>query len=152
MCILALFLKRTLSGEWKFMEFPGGLAVKVQHGHGCGAGVQERSLAWELPHATQEQPKKKEKRKRVGVPLWLRRLRIWCCHLCGSGHCCGTDLISGPGTSACHRCGQKGKKPRNSIMIFLLKYWLPTLTHTPCKWPTQLDNATYHNILQLILN
>lgn len=36
-----------------------------------------------------------------GVPLWLRRLRSWCCH------CWGVGSIPSPGTSACHRYGQK---------------------------------------------
>ena len=35
---------------------------------------------------------------------------MWRCHCCGSGWCSGAGLISGPGTSACHECGQKKKK------------------------------------------
>ena len=35
------------------------------------------------------------------IPLWLSRLRIQL------GHCCGSGSIPGPGTSACHRHGQK---------------------------------------------
>ena len=34
-----------------------------------------------------------------GVPWWLIRLRIQCCHCCGSG--------SIPGLGACHEHGQK---------------------------------------------
>ena len=45
-----------------------------------------------------------------GVPWWLSVLRVWHCHCCGSGHCCGESWIPGPGTSSCHRCGQKKKK------------------------------------------
>ena len=29
-----------------------------------------------------------------GVPWWLSRLSIWHYHYCGSGHCCGSCLIS----------------------------------------------------------
>lgn len=43
--------------------------------------------------------------KDTRVPWWLRALGAQCCHCCGSGNCCGTDLISGPGTFAC--CGQQ---------------------------------------------
>ena len=32
-------------------------------------------------------------KKTARVPWWLSRFRIWCCHCCGSGHCCGADLI-----------------------------------------------------------
>ena len=35
------------------------------------------------------------------------RLRIQCCHCYGSGYCCGTGSMPGPGTSACHKCNQK---------------------------------------------
>ena len=38
------------------------------------------------------------KKSIVGVPLWLRRLRIWYCHCCRLGHCCVTGLIPGPRT------------------------------------------------------
>ena len=39
--------------------------------------------------------------------LWCSRLRIWCCHCCGSGYCCGTSLIPGLGTSTGLGLGQK---------------------------------------------
>lgn len=32
------------------------------------------------------------------MPWWLRGLRIQSCHSCGSSHCCGMGLITGPGT------------------------------------------------------
>ena len=35
----------------------------------------------------------------MGVPRWLSRLRIWCCH------CYGMSSIPGPGISICHRWG-----------------------------------------------
>ena len=53
-----------------------------------------------------------KKWRKEGVPLWLSGLRIWCCHCCGWGHCCGLDLIPGMGTSTCHGCGQKGKRKK----------------------------------------
>ena len=40
----------------------------------------------------------------LGVPWWLSRLRIQCCH-CGD-----MDSIPGPETSAASGCGQKKKK------------------------------------------
>ena len=45
----------------------------------------------------------------MGVPWWFSGLRIWRCHCCGLGHCCGTCSISGLGISACCRSGQKNK-------------------------------------------
>ena len=48
----------------------------------------------------------------IGVPLWYSRLRIWCCHCSGLGHCYGASLILSPGTSTCHRWGQKSKKEK----------------------------------------
>ena len=45
-----------------------------------------------------------------GVPLWCSWLRIQCCHCSGSGHCCGTGVILGPGTFMCCRLGQKTQK------------------------------------------
>ena len=36
-----------------------------------------------------------------GVPWWLSRIRIWCCH------CCGMSLIPVLGTSTCHGRDQK---------------------------------------------
>ena len=54
----------------------------------------------------------KNKMERGGsrVPLLLRGLRIQCFHCCGSDYSCGTGLIPGPETSACHRCGKERKK------------------------------------------
>ena len=43
----------------------------------------------------------------LGVPRWLSGLRIWHCHCCGLGHCCGSGLIPGLETSACHGSVQK---------------------------------------------
>ena len=42
----------------------------------------------------------------LGVPTH-RGLRIQGCHSCGVGHSCGSDSISGPGTSMCYGCCQK---------------------------------------------
>ena len=46
-----------------------------------------------------------------GVPHWLSRLRIWHCHCCGSGHCCGARLIPSQGTSTCPCQGQNNNNP-----------------------------------------
>ena len=79
-----------------------------------------RPLAWESPYAVgaalekdaqknkRQKEKKKEKKKTkacLGVPLWYSRLRIWC-YCSGPGHCCGSGLIPGQGTST----GTGGKK------------------------------------------
>ena len=50
-----------------------------------------------------------------GVPWWLSRLRIWCCHCCASGYRCGMGLISGLGSSACHVCSP----PKNPNVLYL---------------------------------
>ena len=43
---------------------------------------------------------KKKKKKKYRRSLVAQRLRIW-------HYCCGTGLIPGLGTSACHGCSQK---------------------------------------------
>ena len=43
----------------------------------------------------------------VGILLWLRGLRIWCCHCCGSGCHCGAGSIPSPGISTCCWCWKK---------------------------------------------
>ena len=45
----------------------------------------------------------------TGVPWWHQGLRIQHFHCSSSGHCCGVELIPGPGTSTCRGCGQKIK-------------------------------------------
>ena len=63
-----------------------------------------------------------ECRKRwcLGVPWWLSRLRIWCCHCSSSGHCCGGAWTLGPGTSMCLRCGQREKKTKQNKTVLHL--------------------------------
>ena len=52
--------------------------------------------------------KKKDKSYRSSlVAYWLR---IQCCHCCGSGCCCSSGLIPGPGISTCCGYGQKNDK------------------------------------------
>ena len=41
--------------------------------------------------------------------LWCSRLRIQCCHSCGTGCNCSAVSTLGPGTSICHRYSQKNK-------------------------------------------
>ena len=53
----------------------------------------------------------------VGVPWWLSRLGIWCCHSWGLGHCCGANSVLGLGTSACHGYGQKN--PQHNVVQLL---------------------------------
>ena len=42
----------------------------------------------------------------LGVPLWIRGLKIWHCHYSSYGHCSGVGLIPGPGTSSWCRHSQ----------------------------------------------
>ena len=58
------------------------------------------------------------KKSLLGVPWWHSRLRIQCCHCCGSDHCCGLGLIPGPRTSICHGSSQK-KWKKKSIFIYV---------------------------------
>ena len=51
----------------------------------------------------------------LGVPFGRSRLRIQHCHCNSSCRCGGMDLIPGPGTSACHGCGQKKGKKKNQL-------------------------------------
>ena len=48
----------------------------------------------------------------TGIPCWLSRLRVRCCHGCGLDGSCGTGLIPGLGTSACCGGSQKKKKEK----------------------------------------
>jgi len=60
---------------------------------------------------------------KIGVPWWLGRLKIQCCHCCGSGRCCGSDSVLGPGTSTCSRHGQEKNKERNTKMkLFIFQH------------------------------
>ena len=49
----------------------------------------------------------------LGVP-WHHVKDLALSLLCGSGHCCGTSSNPGPGTSACHGCGQKNKNRKTN--------------------------------------
>ena len=51
----------------------------------------------------------------LGVPWWLSGLRIWHCHCCGLGCCCGTDSVPGPRTCAWH--GHSQTKPNQNKQI-----------------------------------
>ena len=51
---------------------------------------------------------------KLGVPWWLSELSIQHCHWCGSGCCCGTGSIPGPGISTCLRNSQKKEKKKDT--------------------------------------
>ena len=54
------------------------------------------------------------KKLKRGIPWWLSGLRIWHCP------CCGTDLIFGPGNSACHSHSTPNhprEKKKNTLKI-----------------------------------
>ena len=52
------------------------------------------------------------KKENLGVPVWLRGLRIWCFHCSSAGHFCGLGSILCAGTST--RPGRDKKKKRSS--------------------------------------
>lgn len=58
--------------------------------------------------------------------MWCSRLWIQCCHCSGSGHCCGTGLISAQGASICcgppHHHHQKKRKRWKSKIIVVNRY------------------------------
>lgn len=45
----------------------------------------------------------------VGVSFWLSGLKLYGCHCCSSGCCCGIGSVSGPVTSTCHGWPKKIK-------------------------------------------
>ena len=86
--------------------------------------------------------------KKLRVPLWLSRLRIWHCHCCGSGYSYGASLI--PRLGNCHMpwtWQEKKERNRNSSPnglgrfepLYFLDYSLlfyATLLYTlPCLYP-----------------
>ena len=52
------------------------------------------------------------------VPWWLSRLRIPCCHCCGSGYCCVKGLIPEPETSTCWGRGVEYKFEIYSFQVY----------------------------------
>ena len=69
---------------------------------------------WLSTEKTGLERKRVRKRKEVmsnnyteGVPWWPSGLRIWYCHCCDSGQCCGVGSIPGLGVSTCLRYSQK---------------------------------------------
>ena len=75
-----------------------------------------------------------------GVPWWHNRLKIRHCRCYGSGHCCGTGSIPGPGTSACLRQGQKKKERKmrkdevKMLLAFLSRFSLTGGSASCCSW------------------
>jgi len=59
LCIIYFFFIKI-----SFLEFPGGLAVRIRRGHCCGTGfilgLGPSALAWDLLHAAGEARKKKK--------------------------------------------------------------------------------------------
>ena len=77
----------------------------------------------------------KEKNAFNDVPWWCSGLRIWCCHCCGSGLCCGTASIPGLETLACHGYSQQEKKKKKECVF---KHQMPncgsSIQMEPFKW------------------
>ena len=68
---------------------------------------------------------------------WHSGLRMQCCRSCGIGCKSSSDLISGPGTSICHKCSQKQtnkptktkkKKKKEKKFEWKFKYMLKNKT------------------------
>ena len=71
--------------------------AQVSRARGRGGGPwQTGALLSHLQEAGVSGSKVNSKCEPRGVPLWHRRLRLWCCHCSGS--------IPGAGTSTCQRC------------------------------------------------
>ena len=62
-----------------------------------------------------------------GVPWWLSRIRAWHYHCCGLGQRCGMGSLPGPGTSACHKHGQKWKQKQKRKRKSGPRAWIDTL-------------------------
>ena len=92
-------------------------------------------LAWELPHVVsvdlKKEKKKKEKKEQFLLQRKLKRIKSIMkeftgglvvgdlyCHCCGLGHCCGSSLILGLGTSTCCECGKKKKSLTKTLKEF----------------------------------
>ena len=61
-----------------------------------------------------------QRTKTLGVPWWLRRLRIQHCHCCSSGLRCGAGSIPDLGTSTCCLCSQKSPQEKVPICFRIL--------------------------------
>ena len=93
------------------VEVPFWLSdVRIQHccscrvGHSCGVGSTPGPATFTC-HGCIKKKKKYgfevvSKNLVPRLPYCLNRLKMWCCHCCGSGHSCGTVSIPGPGISA----------------------------------------------------
>ena len=58
-----------------------------------------------------------------GISWWLHGLRIWHCHYCSSGDCCGVGSMPGPRTSTYCRCSQREKKKKKEMNVTYLNFW-----------------------------
>ena len=54
---------------------------------------------------------------------WLWKLRIHCCHCCGSGYSCGVDLILGLGTSDAVGMAKKPFLGQKGFFLFLFLFF-----------------------------
>ena len=62
-----------------------------------------------------------------GISMWLRKLRIWYCHCCDLGFCCGVVSIPSPGTSTCFGYSQqkrKKEKEKSENICFRMITWI----------------------------
>ena len=61
-------------------------------------------------------------------PWWYSSLRIYCCHWCGSGSCCGVNSNPSPETSICHGCSSQKEKNKKELYrlstIYSVQCWI----------------------------
>ena len=79
--------------------------------------------------------------RRLGIPLWHKRLKMWHCHCSGSGCCCGEGLIPGPETSIC-------SQNKHTQVKFFTSYFFGLQVSHPCKTLslTLKDTSCMHKI------
>ena len=104
--------------------------------HRLAAAAPIQPLAWEFPYATSVALKKQKINKiflrvptvvqwdqwhlgssgmQVGSPAWHSGLGIQCCHSCGLGHNCSSDMNTGLRTP--YAVGQPKKKERKKETV-----------------------------------
>ena len=91
-----------------------------------------------------------------GIPWWLGRLSIWCCHCCHSDYCCGAGLIPGAWTSTTLRHGQKtkNKTKQKTLRVIVAFYWV--LPFQAILKKARMDNwlatsSLFHRILPIVI-
>ena len=85
----------------------------------------------------------------LGVPVWLRRLRIRHCHCSSSGCCCGTSLFPGLGTCTSHRHGHKAKQQqqqKSTDFDMRAYYWILNSVLLICRYIKKMIYMIYRHM------